>query len=187
MKKMDRKTSGFLEAILAHPDDDAPRLVYADWLDEHGDAERAEFIRVQIERAALPKWDVRQVALRLREQVLLAKHGAGWRAELPTVKGVTWGDFRRGFMATGEFGTFATLRAKAAACWAATPLEAAVVRWPRQRDEAKELGPIAGLRELTVNGTLVDAEDVARIAAAPVLSTLRALNVQDASLGTEGF
>ncbi len=38
-----------LAAVLADPGDDAPRLVYADWLDEHGEPERAEFIRVQID------------------------------------------------------------------------------------------------------------------------------------------
>jgi uncharacterized protein (TIGR02996 family) len=38
-----------LRAVVANPDDDAPRLVYADWLDEHGDPDRAEFIRIQIE------------------------------------------------------------------------------------------------------------------------------------------
>ena len=53
----------FLEAILAQPDDDTPRLVYADWLEEQGDSARAEFIRVQIERARLPDWDARQVRL----------------------------------------------------------------------------------------------------------------------------
>ena len=41
----------FLEAICATPQDDTPRLVYADWLDEHGDPARAEFIRVQVELA----------------------------------------------------------------------------------------------------------------------------------------
>ena len=35
----------FLQAILESPDDDTPRLVYADWLDEHGQSDRAEFIR----------------------------------------------------------------------------------------------------------------------------------------------
>jgi uncharacterized protein (TIGR02996 family) len=30
-----------LTGILADPDDDARRLVYADWLEEHGDADRA--------------------------------------------------------------------------------------------------------------------------------------------------
>jgi uncharacterized protein (TIGR02996 family) len=28
-------------AILAHPDDDTPRLVFADWLQEHGNETRA--------------------------------------------------------------------------------------------------------------------------------------------------
>ena len=35
----------FLAAIKAHPDDDTPRLVFADWLDEHGEPERARVIR----------------------------------------------------------------------------------------------------------------------------------------------
>jgi uncharacterized protein (TIGR02996 family) len=38
-----------LAGIAAEPDEDAPRLVYADYLDEHGDHDRAEFIRVQCE------------------------------------------------------------------------------------------------------------------------------------------
>lgn len=37
-----------LAAVAAAPGDDVPRLVYADWLDEHGRPERAEFIRLQI-------------------------------------------------------------------------------------------------------------------------------------------
>lgn len=44
----------FTLAIVTDPLDDTPRLVYADWLDEHGDALRAEFIRVQIE---LSRWE----------------------------------------------------------------------------------------------------------------------------------
>lgn len=38
----------FVSAIAANPDDDLLRLVFADWLEEHGDPERAEFIRTQI-------------------------------------------------------------------------------------------------------------------------------------------
>ncbi len=38
-----------LDAIMKAPGDDLPRLVYADYLDEHGENERAEFIRVQLE------------------------------------------------------------------------------------------------------------------------------------------
>ena len=39
--------AGFLADIIEHPDDDTPRLIYADWLEEHGDAARANFIRAQ--------------------------------------------------------------------------------------------------------------------------------------------
>ena len=43
---------GLLQAVLANPDDDATRLVYADWLEEHGQGEadraRSDFIRLQI-------------------------------------------------------------------------------------------------------------------------------------------
>lgn len=45
---------GLLAAVLAEPDQDATRLIYADFLEERqgkGDAERAEFIRVQCELA----------------------------------------------------------------------------------------------------------------------------------------
>jgi uncharacterized protein (TIGR02996 family) len=45
----------FLRAICQAPDDDAPRLVFADWLDENGDPERAEFIRLQVRLAREPE------------------------------------------------------------------------------------------------------------------------------------
>lgn len=41
--------ASFLRAICAMPDDNAPRLIYADWLEEQGDVVQAEFIRVQCE------------------------------------------------------------------------------------------------------------------------------------------
>src|SRR5207248_9114068 len=99
---------GFLEDILAHPDDDAPRLVFADWLEEEGgDSARAEFLRVQVERARLPEWDARQVRLRLRERELIERHGETWKGELPDINAVLWGRFRRGFVATATFSGFA--------------------------------------------------------------------------------
>lgn len=49
--------TALLARIIDNPADDAPRLVYADWLDETGQCERAEFIRVQIELAKkYPGW-----------------------------------------------------------------------------------------------------------------------------------
>lgn len=57
-----------LAAIVAAPEDDAPRLVYADWLLERGDA-RGEFIRLQVEEARSAKWNPR-----VRQMI-----EAGWR------------------------------------------------------------------------------------------------------------
>lgn len=44
----------FIRSIIMSPDDDLPRLMYADFLEENGEAARAEFIRVQVE---LARWN----------------------------------------------------------------------------------------------------------------------------------
>src|SRR5262245_50345394 len=73
-----------LRAIRQAPEDDDLRLVYADWLEEQGRLERAEFIRVQIERARTSLDDPRYPDLRRREAELFEGHGAAWlREELP--------------------------------------------------------------------------------------------------------
>jgi uncharacterized protein (TIGR02996 family) len=77
----------FLRAIAAAPDDDLPRLVYADWLDEHGHAGRAEFIRLDRDR--------RRGALTPRERQadddrlcrLLARHGGPYDGAVWLVTG----------------------------------------------------------------------------------------------------
>jgi uncharacterized protein (TIGR02996 family) len=89
----------FLDDILANPDDDVPRLVYADWLEEHGGphgAARAEFIRVQCELARLPVDDDRRGDLESRDTQLLARYRKGWAGSLRhCVK--NW-EFHRGFV-----------------------------------------------------------------------------------------
>jgi uncharacterized protein (TIGR02996 family) len=86
----------FLQDIAAHPDDDAPRLICADWIEEHGDPERAELIRVQCELARLGSWElVRQIQLRRRERELLATRGKEWSKPLRAYSSNF--DFRRGF------------------------------------------------------------------------------------------
>jgi uncharacterized protein (TIGR02996 family) len=45
--------AAFIHTICSSPDDDGPRLVYADWLEERGDCARSEFIRCQV---ALAFW-----------------------------------------------------------------------------------------------------------------------------------
>jgi uncharacterized protein (TIGR02996 family) len=73
-----------VRAILAAPDDAAPRLVYADWLEERGDP-RGEYLRCQCERAGLPPAHPRNAALRARQEELRRQHPAvilPWLARL---------------------------------------------------------------------------------------------------------
>jgi uncharacterized protein (TIGR02996 family) len=96
----------FLRAIREQPQDDALRLVYADWLEDHGEPDRAEFLRVQyqLEPVRHRHEDDRVHALLARENNLLLKHRDGWLAELVTLLGEGLYCppvlFRRGFVDT---------------------------------------------------------------------------------------
>ncbi len=72
-----------LAAILAAPQDDLPRLVMADWHEERGEWERAEFIRYQVGN---PDGCCDGPA----------GHGSGMASSLPMGSMVIW---RRGFLA----------------------------------------------------------------------------------------
>jgi uncharacterized protein (TIGR02996 family) len=75
--------AGILQAILADPDDDTPRLVYADWLDEHGNESeraRAEFIRLQIDLARQDTDSPRRREQAFRARTLLDQHRQEWLA-----------------------------------------------------------------------------------------------------------
>jgi uncharacterized protein (TIGR02996 family) len=95
---MARKTitpaDAFLRSIHDAPDDDAPRLVFADWLEERGDP-RGEFLRLQTERAAWVPDVHRRDAMHRREAELMTAHQAEWLGELAGLC-QSW-RFRRGF------------------------------------------------------------------------------------------
>jgi uncharacterized protein (TIGR02996 family) len=61
-----------LAAITANPEEETSRLVYADWLEENDEAERAEFIRLQCRLASMPysaerrKFETRAAELRTK-------------------------------------------------------------------------------------------------------------------------
>ena len=88
----------FLREIRNQPDDDQPRLVYADWLEENGDEPRAEFIRVQCELAdpAIADNYDRRDDLFERQEELLQQHGSRWTEPIDafTMKSV----FNRGLI-----------------------------------------------------------------------------------------
>jgi uncharacterized protein (TIGR02996 family) len=111
--------AGFLAAILAEPERDDVRLIYADWLEDNGDPDRAEFIRVQcritaVDAALEDTGDCNQPdcpgcverrALRRRERELLelSEGGARWLPEdwplWPVPPGRWDVAFHRGFVA----------------------------------------------------------------------------------------
>jgi uncharacterized protein (TIGR02996 family) len=78
-----RSETGFLQDIFAHPEEDGPRLIYADWLDDNHQPARAELIRVQCRLAREGPGCLERDLLELREQELLKEHGATWMAHLP--------------------------------------------------------------------------------------------------------
>jgi uncharacterized protein (TIGR02996 family) len=83
-------------ALLAAPEDDAPRLVYADWLDEHGQPERAEFVRLQCAMDRIPPKTGRWRPLYERAARLEREWKAHWAG--PALERVLNAEFRRGFV-----------------------------------------------------------------------------------------
>jgi uncharacterized protein (TIGR02996 family) len=94
--------AGFLRAIADDPEDDAPRLVYADWLDERDDP-RGEFIRVQLEFERTAPLAERYAVLRARARALRRLVDPEWAvamgfpprhrplfAALPTARADRW-------------------------------------------------------------------------------------------------
>ncbi len=89
----------FLQAIREAPDDDAPRLIYADWLEEQGRASgaaRANFIRIQCRLDELPDDDPARDCLEDEATDLLAEYEAEWTEPLQGIA-EDW-RFSRGFI-----------------------------------------------------------------------------------------
>jgi uncharacterized protein (TIGR02996 family) len=103
-----------LAAIAAHPAEDTPRLVYADWLDEHGQPVRAEFIRVQVaiaQKDHLPRAILnRHVDLFKRNQELIDNHRAELLGPLAGLADGARVEFRRGFVEEVTLPVFAFIR-----------------------------------------------------------------------------
>jgi len=84
----------FFDRIRDEPAEDGPRLIYADWLEENGQPDRAEFIRLQVALERLEEDDPRRPDLRERERLLRDANEHRWSADMiPLVSGYV---FRRG-------------------------------------------------------------------------------------------
>jgi uncharacterized protein (TIGR02996 family) len=100
----------FLAGIVANPDDDALRLVFADWLDDNGDPDRAQFIRDQVRLEGLAQRDPDRFELQERSLDLLAEHFDERHADLPKWAREMRLTFRRGFVAEAELSPASFLR-----------------------------------------------------------------------------
>ena len=148
----------FLDAIFDRYDDDRPRLIYADFLDDTGEPERAELIRVQLALTRLSENDPHRPLLCDRQAELLNRNRAAWTSQLAgLVLGI---DFRRGIP-------------DSASVDAATFL-----------DRGEELFRRLRVRRLR----LLDAAPViAKLFLSPLLANLRELDLCNADLGNAGL
>jgi uncharacterized protein (TIGR02996 family) len=145
-------TNPLLPAILADPEDDTPRLVCADWLEEHGDAERGQFIRAQCELSRQPAWDRRRQELLWFTAALEARHGARWRADLPALEGVQWAEFERGFVSTVRVEELPAVYRHDAAIAAAAPVYRTELAPHADANAPRPRGSVPWLRALRFIG-----------------------------------
>jgi uncharacterized protein (TIGR02996 family) len=183
-------------AILADPADDTPRLVYADWLEENGRPEEAEFIRSEcrLETIAPDEPEYSDLLDRREElRLWLMAHVPGPETRLSAglrVAGGTdwWAQTRRGFPRFLTFEghglagarSFRGLAAALEKAFARLPTRWLVMRFVTvaQLAELLKMPVLAGLDHLTVVlGATDDPQDEAceLIARCPHLRNLRGL------------
>jgi uncharacterized protein (TIGR02996 family) len=163
----------FLAEILANPDDDAPRLVYSDWLEEQGDIARAEFIRRQcrMARRAVPAIDDE-----LRADDLLDAHGSAWRNDWPTREGVRFAEFERGFPSWVEADDLDTCARYEEALPATTARKLRILK--RESALPEDWLGYAGMAGLDFEFWPFDPDQTAILAAAPHAAGLASLAIR---------
>jgi len=116
-----------LREVLAHPDEMEPRLVFADWLQQNGEAERGELICIDCRLEDAEPWSDQQVALEKRRTELLRRYASTWTTPISAlVEEARW---RRGFV---ENVTVSVHRPALPQLLALEPVR--VVRWRRTPD-----------------------------------------------------
>jgi uncharacterized protein (TIGR02996 family) len=183
-----RDDSAFLHTIRESPEDDGPRLVYADWLEEQGDGERAEFIRAQVELARRPAGgfadgDPRRHALAEREAELLDACGDGWLGRLPRLAGIEWGEFRRGFVEAVAAESVAALRRNAEVLFTATPVRSLRFYQLRAAKSLADLPALARVTELVLDDSGIGDDGVEALARSKYAGNLRRLMLGENDLG----
>ncbi len=166
-----------IRAIIDHPEDDLPRLVFADWLEEHGAALRAEFIRAQIELTQLQFDEKRRVDQTHRVYSLTQQLESELKAEFPI--GLRRIDhWERGFAASAIWSAQAILETKqSAAVVPPTRVQIFVDVPPRELPQVFASPLLFGVQELRFAGEPIGDLGAAALAQATNLSRLRRLSL----------
>jgi uncharacterized protein (TIGR02996 family) len=178
----------FLQAIIENPDDDAPRLIYADWLDERGACDRAEFIRVQCDLARLPDDDKRWVELNVRERELLTCHEGEWATDVlrPLTGMVNRWRFCRGFIENVTLEARG-LQTHADVLFGRAPIrELSVYLAGRRIHHLMALQHLTRLTKLDCSGNSLSDAAVRCIVASPFLGRLTKLGLRYNRIGDDG-
>jgi uncharacterized protein (TIGR02996 family) len=169
-----------IQAIRDAPDDDAPRLIYADYLEEHGDPDRAEFIRLQCELARRPRDEDDSVwqQLESRQRALLKAREDAWLGDVVDIRKdpiIFNFHFRRGFVEECAldapiFQAHAATLARCMPLW----LDATFSRGRGMVRQLVDLPELARLRRLTFASRL-DIDDARALADWPGLAGVQSL------------
>ncbi|MEO8700641.1 MAG: TIGR02996 domain-containing protein [Kofleriaceae bacterium] len=123
-----------LDAVWAAPDDDAPRQVLADFLQQRDDP-RGEFIMLQLARAA----GTLDKAGKAREKELLKRHKKQWLGPIEPLLQPYNQRFERGFLVTCQLEPNAELEAKLASHPAWSTIREYVIHYPRTAPEGRAI------------------------------------------------
>jgi uncharacterized protein (TIGR02996 family) len=174
-------------AIFDAPLDDAPRLVFADWLEEHGnDKERdqAEFIRTQIALANTP-WEEQPGELLFRAATLEHKNGKTWAKA--TARVTKRYEFRRGFVekVTVKGATFLEVADR---LFASAPLtEVRLLQLKNDFREVFRSPHLARVYALDLAQSQLGVKRLIFLATSPHLDNLRQLNLARSAVRFNGL
>lgn len=167
--------AAFRAAVAAAPDDDLPRLIYADWLDERGDV-RGEFIRLQVAEAR-GEVTPAQVARTQRWARKLGRDWAGSAADHALLF-----EFRRGFVERVIMSAGAFL-AHGEEVLDDNPIRQVTLIGASTVTEALARSPHLGqVKALHLTGCGLGDRGIAKLLATPCLDKLRTLR-----LGSNGL
>jgi uncharacterized protein (TIGR02996 family) len=171
-------------AVIINPDDDTPRLIYADWLDENGQPDRATFIRLQIEAARAERFGLQARSLQGQAEQLLDTHLLPWTRHLNgQIVGLP--QFQRGFIHHVAIDALASESVLTTLLQAEPIQSVSIVRTAYDSDWISllpifELAPLRQIRQLQfVSRTGFLHDEYARLTSSPHLRGVQKLSLRN--------